>query len=157
MKKIRNPYRLLDKHLCFGCSDKNPFGLSLDFELDGEVVKSSWKPDAHYQGFYQVLHGGIQATLLDEVAGWVVQVVCKTSGVTSGIVVSYHKPLYTTESIIFMEAKIKELRGKFVDIEAVLMNSDGVACSTALVTYYLYPEHTARERLYYPGVEAFFD
>ena len=114
MIKINNPYNLLDKHLCFGCSDKNPIGLKLNFTKDGDTIAAVWKPNEHYQGFYQVLHGGIQATLLDEVAGWVVQVVCQTSGVTSEMKVTYHKPVSTSDEEIRIEARILQDRKSVV-------------------------------------------
>ncbi len=155
MIKINNPYNLLDKHLCFGCSDKNPIGLKLNFTKNGDTIAAVWKPNEHYQGFYQVLHGGIQATLLDEVAGWVVQVVCQTSGVTSEMRVTYHKPVSTSDEEIRIEARILQYRDRYVDIEAALFNAQGLKCTTALVTYFLFPENVAKEKLYYPGKEAF--
>jgi len=154
--KITNPYNKLNEHLCFGCSHKNPIGLNLSFELDGESIIAFWKPDERYQGFHQVLHGGIQATLLDEVAGWVVQVICKTSGVTSELSVKYHKPVYTNEKELRLEAKILLYRSKVVDVEAKLFNSEGVVCTSALISYYLFSEQIAKEKFYYPGSEAFF-
>ena len=42
------------------------------------------------------LHGGIQATLADEISSWVVFRKFQTSGVTSRMEVRYHKPIRTT-------------------------------------------------------------
>jgi acyl-coenzyme A thioesterase PaaI-like protein len=51
---------------CFACGVRNPSGLHLHFrEEHGEVV-TEFTPDARYQGFPGVVHGGILATLLDE-------------------------------------------------------------------------------------------
>lgn len=155
MKKIRNPYHPLEQHYCFGCSERNPIGLALQFWLDGQTVKSSWQPDKRYQGYVEILHGGIVATLLDEIAGWTVQVVCKTAGMTKEMKISYHKPLYTSEKVIFIEAKPVSTNGRLVDIEAVLLNSKGEKCASALVTYHLFSEQTARQKMHYPGSEAF--
>ena len=85
MRKIINPYEKLEGFECFGCSTKNNIGLNLDFFEDGEYVISRWKPRIVLQGYKGILHGGIQATLLDEVASWVVYVKAKTAGVTSRI------------------------------------------------------------------------
>ena len=35
-----------------------------------------------FAGFHDILHGGIQATMMDEIASWVVLVKLDTSGVT---------------------------------------------------------------------------
>ncbi len=54
-------------HYCFGCSSKNPIGLKLDFIRDGENFYSDYTPREEFQGYPGILHGGITATLLDEV------------------------------------------------------------------------------------------
>jgi len=70
MRKIRNPYAETGKtdNQCFGCSPNNPIGLHLEFWEKGEEVIAKWIPRKSLQGFRDVLHGGIQATLLDELA-----------------------------------------------------------------------------------------
>ncbi|MFA5536068.1 MAG: PaaI family thioesterase [Bacillota bacterium] len=54
-------------HYCFGCSAKNPIGLKLEFIRDGESFYSDYTPREEFQGYPGILHGGITATLLDEV------------------------------------------------------------------------------------------
>ena len=70
MKKIVNPYAKAGRaeYQCFGCSPQNAKGLQMKFQLDGEEVVSVWNPQKWAEGYMNVLHGGIQATLLDEVA-----------------------------------------------------------------------------------------
>ena len=72
MRRINNPFVRYDGYDCFGCAPENPLGLALDFFEDGEDLVATWEPGEHYQGYNRVLHGGIQATLLDEIASWVV-------------------------------------------------------------------------------------
>ena len=67
-RKIFNPYRDLKGYNCFGCSLNNMDGLRLEFIEDGEYLKSEWQPEDKFQGYINILHGGIQATLLDEIA-----------------------------------------------------------------------------------------
>ena len=90
--KIFNPYNKLPEHHCFGCAGKNPIGLKLSFDLDGDTLKSSWLPSKNYQGFEDIVHGGIISTLMDEAAAWVIQLRLKTAGVTSELNVKYLKP-----------------------------------------------------------------
>lgn len=54
-------------HYCFGCSKKNPIGLKLDFIKEGEDFYSDFTSGKELQGYPGMLHGGIIATLLDEV------------------------------------------------------------------------------------------
>lgn len=51
---------------CFGCGYRNDTGLRLVFRQEGDEIVTEFTPDARYQGFPGVLHGGILATLLDE-------------------------------------------------------------------------------------------
>ncbi len=55
---------------CFVCGVANPFGLRLKFynTAAGEVSAEYVVPE-HYQGYPGIVHGGIVAALLDEVAG----------------------------------------------------------------------------------------
>jgi uncharacterized protein (TIGR00369 family) len=59
-----------NSHHCFVCGLENKFGLRLSFYEDpsGNVYSEVLVPD-HYQGYPDVVHGGILASMLDEVAG----------------------------------------------------------------------------------------
>ena len=69
MIKIKNPWiesgRAHDYN-CFGCSPFNEFGLHLEFWEDGDELVAKWQPRKSLEGWMGVLHGGIQATLLEE-------------------------------------------------------------------------------------------
>ena len=51
---------------CFGCSADNPSGLRLRFFREADGVSCETTIAAPYQGAPDVVHGGIQAVLLDE-------------------------------------------------------------------------------------------
>jgi len=55
---------------CFVCGVENPNGLHMNFFLSGpgEVVAEYTVP-GHFQGYPGMVHGGIIAAMLDEVAG----------------------------------------------------------------------------------------
>ena len=74
MKKIINPWLDLvkDGYNCFGCAPTNPFGLKMEFYEDGDDIVSMWNPGDNYQGWLHTLHGGIQASIMDEIAAWVI-------------------------------------------------------------------------------------
>lgn len=58
---------LQDDQMCFCCGPKNPIGLKLSFhEVDGRT-HTVWRPRAEHQGFKDIVHGGLVATVLDEV------------------------------------------------------------------------------------------
>ena len=55
-------------HGCFGCGRDNPRGMGLGSYWDGEDVVMDWTPEPTYQARRNVLHGGMTALLIDEVA-----------------------------------------------------------------------------------------
>jgi uncharacterized protein (TIGR00369 family) len=157
MRKIRNPFRGMEGYNCFGCSPDNPLGLQLNFVEEGDELVSVWKPKSFLQGYRNVLHGGIQATLMDEIASWVVYVKLGTSGVTSNMNVRYHNPVYVTDSFLTVRAKVKELRRNLADIEVKLFNSENKLCAHSVITYFTFSKENSRKNLFYPDHEDFFE
>lgn len=157
MKKIINPYTQLEGYNCFGCSSKNTLGLQMEFFLDGEFVKSKWKPKKHLAGYGDILHGGIQSTIHDEIASWVVYTIVKTAGVTANLNVKYRNPLHISKGEINVRAKLIEANRKFATIHTELFDSSGELCSEAEVKYFIFPQEIAMRKFNYPGIEAFFE
>ena len=55
---------------CFVCGVDNLFGLKLKiYELEEGVVETFFTAPVHFQGYPGVLHGGIVASVLDEISG----------------------------------------------------------------------------------------
>jgi len=156
MKKLNNPFVDQKGYNCFVCSPHNAVGLHLDFYLDGDVIKARWKPEDQYQGYPNVLHGGIQATLLDEVASWAVYAVAGTGGVTSRINVQYKKPVLIDKGEISLTAEIIEHKKRIMSMQTRLYDGKGTLCTEGVVDYYVYPEEVARAKMHYPGKETFF-
>ena len=159
MRKIKNIHLNDDPEVyqCFGCSPYNEFGLQLEFWEDGDEVVSYWDPRPVLQSYPKVLHGGIQSTLLDEIAGWVVYVKCGTVGVTAEMKVRFKNPLMIDQGRITVRAQLIEQNKRMATIHARLINSSGVICAEAELRFFLVPEAEAREKYRYPGVDAFFE
>lgn len=79
---------------CFGCGGANAHGMQLTFEQDDAArrIRGSLRLSADYQGGTGFVHGGIVATLLDEVMAKV----SRFSGdhaVTAELTIEYVKPV----------------------------------------------------------------
>lgn len=157
MRKIQNPYAKSGhaEYQCFGCSPNNEIGLRLEFWDEGEYVIAKWIPRKSLEGFRNVLHGGIQATLLDEIASWVVQTHCKTVGVTSSMEIKYRCPVLVSDGEITLRGRVKEAGTRIAIIETELFGNDGKLCATAVVRYFLFSTEKASEEYFYPGANAF--
>jgi len=127
----------------------------MNFRLEGEEVVCDWEPEAHLQGWVGVLHGGIQATLMDEIASWYVFVKLQTAGVTSKMEVKLLKPVKMDKAPFRLSAKLLEMRRNVAVIQVQLFMNDGTLGAESLMHYYTYPQQVASEKLFYPGIEEF--
>jgi len=56
--------------MCFICGVENPVGLKLRiYETEPGVVETTYTAPSYFQGYPGILHGGIVATILDEISG----------------------------------------------------------------------------------------
>ena len=129
MRKIKNHWVHKEGYDCFGCSPDNPLGVKMEFYEDGDDIVCFWKPQAHYQGWIDTLHGGIQATLIDECASWVVFRKLQTSGVTNRLEVKYRKSIMTTEPQITIRARLTEMKRQVAFIHVEIYNSMEELCT----------------------------
>lgn len=157
MKKLKNPYAVDKNYNCFGCSPHNKKGLRLKFVDEGEWVTADWTPEEDFAGYYNVLHGGIQATLLDEIACWAVNVQAKSGGVTTGLNIKYRSTVFVNAGAIKIRAKVIEQNRRLATVKAELYTSDGKIGSEADITYMIFPEAVAKEKLNWPGSDAFYE
>jgi uncharacterized protein (TIGR00369 family) len=95
--------------LCFGCGGANERGMQLTYEQDDQArrIRGNFRLGAEYQGASGFIHGGIIATVLDEVMGKVTRF-RGVHAVTAELTVSYLKPVPVDADLILegYEAKI---------------------------------------------------
>ncbi len=159
MIKIQNPFTTLGNrhnYNCFGCSPFNEIGLQLDFWENDDQLIAKWQPRKSLEGWSNVLHGGIQAALLDELAGWIVLIKEKTAGVTSALNIKYLKPVNISKGEITIKGKIISKENKLATIEASLFDGENSECAKAEIIYFCLPENIAKAKYHYPGIEAFY-
>lgn len=160
MRKIVNAYAKMPKaetgYRCFGCSPYNEAGLHLEFVEEGDIVYSEWEPQKRFEGFINVLHGGIQATLLDEIANWIICVKCNTSGVTADLNVKYKRPLLIDGGKIKIVAELAEVTRRLITVRTHIEQQGNICCEGE-VRYRVFSEEMAKARYMYPGADAFFD
>ena len=156
-RQIINPFTAIPDYNCFGCAPGNPHGLHLSFYEEGDEVVSEWIPRARFQGYGNILHGGIIATAMDEIASWYVFTKLKTAGVTYQLTTKYLFPVYTDKGPITFRARLKRQHRRKADIAVLLFDNEGRLCSEGVVGYFVFPEKLAKEKLYYPDFDSFFE
>jgi uncharacterized protein (TIGR00369 family) len=102
---------------CFVCSRTNTKGLQLRFWRSEQGCYTRCTISEHLCGFDGWVHGGIIATLLDEVGAWALLSHFGRLGVTSELLIHYLKPVPTATEII-VEGKIMSYdeRSAFVHV-----------------------------------------
>lgn len=155
--RIRNPFAGSEGYNCFGCSPDNPIGFNLVFTDEDDEIATTWNPAPDYVGFSGVLHGGIQAALHDEIAGWFVFAKLGTAGFTSELSVRFLAPVLISKGPVSLRARLESRQDRIATLTTNLFDGEGTLCSEAHVAYYIVPEHIARRRFHYPGLQAFTD
>ena len=155
MIKLKNPYASMPGYSCYACGPTNPSGLHMEFFQDGDEVLCTWDPSEYYQGFHDVLHGGIQSTMMDEIASWVVFVKLDTAGMTYQLTTRFRKPVLISKGSITIRATLVHHQKKIAEIEARLYDGEGLLCAESKANYFVMPRDKAVEELNFPGKEAF--
>ncbi len=156
IEKVSNPYEELNEgYHCFGCCKRNQKGLKLDFfRFEGKVY-ANWLPDHDHQGYNNLLHGGIQATLLDEIGAWYVYAIAGTAGFTCRLSVRYKKSIPLNRGKLFLRAGLRDKRRNILDIKAEILDEECNVYASGELEFFTYPVEKAMREMYYPGTEAF--
>ena len=123
--------------MCIICGMDNPIGLKAQFyNMEDESVMTMFKYKEEHQSFPQRVHGGLIATMLDELglrALW-----AKKSEeefeVTISMEVKYRKPVPYNETIIG-KGLVKKETPKFIVIDTELFDKKGNLLANAEVKY----------------------
>jgi uncharacterized protein (TIGR00369 family) len=156
MKILTNPWTGIPGYNCFGCCDSNPIGLKMKFTEEEDHVRSEWIANPDFQGYHNVLHGGIQASLIDEIAGWTIFVKANTGGVTSRLEVKYRKAVKLDERPIVLKARLLELNKRIAKLSIELYDADGVMCTEGTAEYFVLSPEMAKEKYSFPGRDSFY-
>lgn len=121
---------------CFGCGQRNERGLRLAFTRTGEhTVESRYEVEPWYAGPKGVVHGGIQAALLDEVLG--ATAICafardraKVDVVTADFRLRYRRPCPVGEPLV-LEGRVQRVEGASAFVEGEIRNAAGEVVTVA--------------------------
>jgi uncharacterized protein (TIGR00369 family) len=96
---------------CFGCGPANPSGLGLRFFETDDGAEVEYVVPADLEGAPGIVHGGIQATLLDEAMCMTAYAKAGTGVVTGELTVRYLHPVPTGTPLV-VAGRITETRGR---------------------------------------------
>lgn len=123
---------------CFVCGVSNPVGLKLKFyQTAPREVTAECKIPEKYQGYPGIVHGGIVASILDEIAGRAFMGVGENPRFmyTAKMQVRYRRNVPVDQPIRLVGRQIKD-RGRMATAEGVVYDQDGnrlAECESLLV------------------------
>jgi uncharacterized protein (TIGR00369 family) len=111
---------------CFACGKENPFGLQVhpDITPDGSQVKIECTPPDHFQGWANIVHGGILSTLLDEAITYVGIASFDGPAVTAQLQIRFNRPAPTGRKLIVTANRAKNTR-RLIEVQARIELEDG--------------------------------
>lgn len=119
---------------CFGCGEKNPIGLHLNFEpVEDKVVAKKIVPK-EYQGYSDVVHGGIVTTLLDEAMGSFIQTKYNEQAMTGRLEVRYKHPTPVAQELT-ISAWEESQRRNILTMKAQVETADGTITAEATAKF----------------------
>lgn len=120
---------------CFVCGEANAAGLKLRFETDGQIVRARFVPGPQHVGFRQTVHGGLIATLLDEIMVWACAVQTKRFAFCAELNVRFLQPLRPDQPVVASGKLEANRRGKLFEARAELQDQAGHALALATGKY----------------------
>lgn len=122
-------------HSCFVCGESNPIGFKLRFETDGTIVTARFVPRREHAGFREVVHGGLIATLLDEVMVWACAVQTKRFAYCAELNVRFLQPLRPGEPAILSARLAANRKNRIFEAEGSVKNQAGETLATSTGKY----------------------
>ncbi|MFX1251047.1 MAG: PaaI family thioesterase [Promethearchaeota archaeon] len=107
---------------CFGCSKKNERGLKLRIKYSDEGCFAHYIIPNELCGFMGVAHGGVIATLLDEIAAWTLMTQLFRVGMTVELSIQYLKRVPTNEEVT-IKGEIIEHDDKTVFVRSAIYST----------------------------------
>lgn len=118
---------------CFVCGDNNDYGLKAKFYFKNDAAVTECTAQKRFEGYYNVYHGGITATLLDEVMikGLLARDIF---AMTVEINIKYHK-LVSIGQKLFFEGKLDQKKGRLYLTTGQVKTENGDVVASATGKY----------------------
>ena len=130
----------IDDDLCFVCGKDNSIGLRLLFRTENGKSVSEFLLQKHFQGYKNIIHGGIVTAILDE-AMIHAAMAEGLNPVTAEITVRFKQPLYANRDSVVEaeltrnEPRIVEAYSRIIDKMSGILIAEATAKMIPLKKY----------------------
>lgn len=132
-----------EPHNCFACGSLNDYGMHLELHLAERRAWSELILPERFEGWAGIAHGGILATILDEVMAW--SLIAEESwGVTARMAVDFRRPVHIGVPLR-AEGWIVRSRRRLADTAGEIRSADGEVLAKAEGIYVAASEERKKE------------
>jgi acyl-coenzyme A thioesterase PaaI-like protein len=133
---------------CLVCGPSNPKGLRLQLFVDPEtgIVRTRFVTGIDHIGFEGVAHGGVIATVMDEVMVWAASWAGKRFCLCGEMTVRFRQRVEVDQPLI-CTARVESVRSKLISTAGEAADESGRVVATASGKYVPLPEEQNREFL----------
>ena len=121
---------------CFACGEKNPIGLHLSFNFDGERIFTKKILPKEFQGYDGTAHGGILSTMLDETMCKFISAKYHEKAVTGRLEIRYKYPTPVNQELK-ITAWQENQRKNIISMRSTVETQDGVITAEATAKFAL--------------------
>ena len=122
-------------HSCFVCGESNPLGFNLRSETDGKIVRARFAFRPEHVGFKRTVHGGLTATLLDELMTWACVVQAKRFAYCAELKVRYLHPIRPEQPLLASAELVTDHRGRIFEAASEIKDAAGTVLAIATGKY----------------------
>jgi len=120
---------------CFVCGEENPIGLRQRFVTDDKKVSTRFIPRPEHAGFKGIVHGGLLATLLDEIMVWACAVQTRKFGFCAEMTIRFQQPAKPGAELVVEAELLANRRGKIFEARAEIRDAAGTVLAIATGKY----------------------
>ena len=128
-------------HSCFVCGENNAIGLKLRFTTDGRTVQTRFRLRDTHIGFRGVVHGGILATVMDEIMVWACAVPTRRFAFCAEMTTRFLNPVRPDDEIIATGELVTNRKNRIFDAKAVLASPSGQVFAEGTGKYFPIPKN----------------
>jgi thioesterase superfamily protein len=134
----------VDEHNCFACGTLNTHGMHLELHSQGGRCWTELSLPRRFEGWDGIAHGGIVATVLDEVMAWAL-IDHDAWGLTARMTIDYKRPV-PIERRIRGEGWVVDVRRRLLRTAGQVVDAtSGELLATGEGTYLAAPEERKQE------------
>lgn len=125
---------------CFGCGKENDHGLKMSFYVAEDRLYSKLDIPSHLRGWSNLVHGGVLATILDEIMAWAAMIFHRKFLLTKTMNTMFRLPVRIEESLFIEGYTKKVIDERNIKMGANIYNSAGEITTRGEGDYTLFDE-----------------